>query len=37
MNYIIIKSGILKAYEFSEDFINKNNDVFNQFVNIWND
>ncbi len=37
MNYIIVKSGILKAYEFSEDFINKNNDVFNQFVNIWDE
>jgi len=37
MNYIIIKSGILKAYDFSEEFINKNNDVFNQFVNIWDE
>ena len=37
MNYIIIKSGILKAYNFDDEFIQSNNDLFNQFVNIWDE
>lgn len=37
MNYIIIKGGILKAYDFSEEFINKNQELFNQFVNVWDE
>lgn len=36
-NYIIIKSGILKAYEFNENFIENNNELFNQFVNVWDE
>ena len=35
MNYIIIKSGILKAYDFTDDFIKNNKSVFDEFLNIW--
>ena len=36
-NYIIIKSGILKAYEFDDKFIKENEKLFNEFCNIWDE
>ena len=36
-NYIILKSGILKAYNFNDDFIKEHEDLFNEFEKIWDE
>ena len=37
MNYIIIKGGILKAYEFSDEFIEKNKDLVEKFADLFDE
>ena len=34
-NYVILKWGSLKAYNFEEDFFNKNKEVVEEFNKIW--
>lgn len=34
---IILKSGILKSYNFSDAFIEKNQNLFKQFETIWDE
>lgn len=35
-NYIILKWGSLKAYNFTDEFIEKNKDVVEKLHDIWN-
>jgi len=35
-NYVILKWGSLKAYNFTDDFIEKNKEIIEEFENIWN-
>lgn len=35
--YIALKGGLLKSYNFSEEFINKNEQLFNELENIWDE
>ena len=37
MNYIIIKSGILKAYSFSDEFIKKNKKLVEKFADLFDE
>ena len=34
-NYIILKWGSLKAYNFTDEFIKNNKEIVNEFENIW--
>ena len=36
-NYIILKWGSLKAYNFSNDFISKNENLVKEVENIWDE
>lgn len=36
-NYIILKWGSLKGYEFSDEFISKNESLVKEFKNIWDE
>lgn len=36
-SYIILKWGSLKAYNFSDEFIENNKEVVEEFENIWNE
>lgn len=36
-NYIILKWGSLKGYEFDDTFIKNNETLVNDFENIWNE
>ncbi len=36
-SYIILKWGSLKAYEFSNEFISKNESLVKEFENIWDE
>ena len=36
-NYIILKWGSLKGYEFDDTFIKNNETLVNDFENIWDD
>ena len=35
-NYVILKWGSLKAYNFTNDFIEKNKKIVDEFENVWN-
>ncbi len=35
-NYVILKWGSLKAYNFTDDFIQNNKNIVNEFENVWN-
>ncbi len=34
---IVLKGGLLKSYNFSEKFIKNNEQLFNDFCNIWDE
>ena len=34
---IVLKGGILKSYNFSDEFIKTNNELFNEFCSIWDE
>ena len=34
-NYVILKWGSLKAYNFTDDFIEKNKEIIEEFENVW--
>ena len=34
---VVLKSGILKSYNFSDDFVKNNEQLFNDFCNIWDE
>lgn len=34
---IALKGGLLKSYYFSDEFINDNKNLFNDFCNIWDE
>ena len=36
-NYIILKWGSLKAYNFSNEFVSKNENLVKEFENIWDE
>lgn len=36
-SYVILKWGSLKAYNFSDEFVEKNNKVVEEFKNVWNE
>lgn len=36
-SYIILKWGSLKAYHFSDKFLEKNKTICEEFVNVWNE
>ena len=35
-NYVILKWGSLKAYNFNEDFVKEHKELVNEFEDIWN-
>lgn len=35
-NYVSLKWGSLKAYNFTDEFIEKNKKVVEEFANVWN-
>lgn len=35
-NYVILKWGSLKAYNFADEFIENNKETVKEFVNVWN-
>lgn len=35
-NYVILKWGSLKAYNFTDEFIKNNKEIIDEFENIWN-
>jgi len=35
MNYVILKFGSLKGYDFTDDFIEKNKEVVEEFSEVW--
>lgn len=36
-NYVILKWGSLKAYNFTDEFIEHSKDIVEEFVNIWDE
>ena len=36
-NFVILKWGRLKAYNFSDKFYNKNKEIVEEFVNVWDE
>lgn len=36
-NYIILKWGSLKAYNFTEEFVKENGEIVKEFNNIWDE
>lgn len=34
-NFVILKWGSLKAYNFSDKFYNENKTICEEFVNVW--
>lgn len=36
-NYIILKWGSLKAYNFTEEFVKENEEIVKEFNNIWDE
>lgn len=34
-NYVILKWGSLKAYNFTDNFVEKHEDIIKEFVDIW--
>jgi len=34
-NYVILKWGSLKAYNFTDDFFKENEEIIKEFVNVW--
>lgn len=35
-NYVILKWGSLKAYNFTDEFMKNNKEVIREFENVWN-
>lgn len=36
VNYVILKWGSLKAYNFSDEFVENNKELVEEFANVWN-
>ena len=36
-NYVILKWGSLKAYNFTDKFVENNKEVLEDFVNVWDE
>jgi hypothetical protein len=34
-SYVILKSGLIKSYYFSDDFIKENESLYAEFVKLW--